>query len=151
MQDVVIDWATWFPIGISLIALVVSIGVFIDSQMKERTRKKENEVEATSKCYTILQEVIDMHPNLDYPVAFVMGVEFYDSINNRADLLIQLSWNCAGLGENIRIGAKLLKSSVKERYAGDDDYLSNEERKKIVEKIATLRDNVYNHLTELQH
>ncbi len=140
MQELTfIDWTT---ISISVLALVISIAVFLDSKLKERTRKKEMKLKALSKCHTLLEEAIRMHPSLDYPVIFVLPDGFAEEINKKADTLTQLSWICKNQGEDDRKGASILKSMVQCEYACDDEYLTNQERRELLEKIKNLRDTV---------
>ena len=68
MQEITsVDWIT---IIMSSLSLVIATAVYIDSRMKERSRKKENTIDALSQCHTLLEEAIRMHPSLDTNMAF---------------------------------------------------------------------------------
>ncbi len=134
---------------ISVTAITISIAVFIDSRIKEGTRKEENMIDAVSQCYTLLEEAIRMHPNLDYPVGFVMKEEFADEINRKADSLTRLSWGCREIGVDIRKSAMILKSMVQVWFAADNQYLSNKERLELLQQVIKLRDKVTDYLNDL--
>ena len=138
----------WVQLIISVISLVILIAVFIDSIMKERTRKKEKMTDTLAQCHTLLEEAIGMHPSLDTNLGWVMPRGFADEINKKADTLFRSSWVCKGLGEDIRKGASILKSMVQVEYAAANEYLSNQERSELLEKIRNLRDKLAVHLKE---
>ena len=143
MQELTVsDIVTWIQLGISVISLLILIAVYYDSKKKERIRKEEMEVKALGQCHTLLKEAIRLHPDLNYPLAFVMSDEFPVEINKKADALTELSWVCTDLGEDIRKGASILKSSVQVIYAAADGYLTNKERSDSLEIIKNLRDKI---------
>jgi hypothetical protein len=144
-----IDLVNLIPIFISSISLLVSAIALAISLKKERTRQDERMIEALSKCYTLLEEAIRMHPDLNTTLAFVFPKGFADKIYRKADDLNGLSWACKHLGEDIREAASILKSMVRVEYAASDDYLSNEERRRLLADLATIRDAIAEYLKEL--
>ena len=149
MQELTVnDWVTVITLVISLTSLSVSVAVFLDSKMKERTRKKEMMIDALALCHTLLDEAIRMHPNLAHRVGFGMQPEFADEFNKRADTLVRLSWVCKDLGEDIRKGASVLKSMVRFKHVGTDRNISNKERSEMLEKIIDLKDKIAVYLNE---
>lgn len=151
MQEIVLDWIVWMPIIISSISLLISIAVYFDSRKKEGTRKHERLVESLSKCHTLLEEAIRMHPSLNTELAFVLPNGFADEISKKADTLTELSWMCSDLAKDIQSGASILKSMVQEEYPCDDEYMSNKERKELLEKVELLRSKLSTRLELLQN
>jgi hypothetical protein len=149
MQEIVVDWIFGIPIIISMISLIISIMVYVDSRKKEQIRKKERMIDALSQAHTLLDEALRMHPSMNTELAFVFPDGFADEINKKADTLVELSWICEDFNQDIREGASILKSLVLIEYAAMDGYLSNRERKELLERISIVRHAIWNHLENL--
>ena len=151
MQELIeVDWRFLIPTIISIVSLIISLAAYYVARTVEKTRKKEMMIKALTRSHTLLEETVVMHPSLDYPVAFVMDHEkMPEEINNRANELYQLSWFCRDTGDEIRLAVSLMKSLVRSPIAADKAYLSNAERKDIVEKIAGIRDSISRTITAL--
>ena len=143
------DLVSLISIFIAVVSLVISIAVFYHSRMLENTRKKEKSIDALSRCHSLLDEVITMHPSMDYPITFVMDDDFVGEINEKAVTLTKLSWSCEVLTKEIQNGAEILKSLVRDPYACDDEYLSNQERKELLDSSIELQNKIWEHLRKL--
>lgn len=145
-----VDWRFWIPIIISIVSLIISLAAYYVTQTAEKTRKKEMMIKALTQSHTLLEETVVMHPPLDSPVGFVMDYKkMPEEINNRANELYRLSWFCRDTGDEIRQAVSLMRSLVRSPFAADKAYLSNAERKAIVEKIAGIRDSISRTITAL--
>ncbi|MHA1950850.1 MAG: hypothetical protein ACW99G_12625 [Candidatus Thorarchaeota archaeon] len=106
--------------------------------------------DALSQCHTLLEEVIRIiSPHLIFSDGYYPGGDFVKDLIRRGDVLNRLSWSCKHLGEDIRKIALILKSLIPDETVASDNYPSNEEQRRMVNIIATVRNKIADYLKEL--